>query len=108
MSSSRFHVLLSAPNLLSLSRVPLGAAFWLALGPTAETSQWAFVVMAAAALTDVLDGHLARRRAARGGESDGGTGAWLDPICDKAFVALVLSAIIVRRRPPMTLVLLIV
>jgi phosphatidylglycerophosphate synthase len=118
MSLFRRQSLLSLPNLLSLSRVPLGGAFWLALGPTAARSGWAFAVMGVAALTDVLDGHLARRAAARavaaqgaGGPAPadlmGGVGAWLDPICDKLFVGLVLGAIIVRRHPPLGLVLLI-
>jgi phosphatidylglycerophosphate synthase len=118
MSLSRLQNLLSTPNLLSLSRIPLGVAFWFALGPTADRSYWAFAVMGAAAVTDVLDGYLARRQAAgaaaRGGRSagavdpSGGTGAWLDPICDKIFVALVLASIIVRRHPAPALVLLIV
>lgn len=103
--------LLSPPNLLSLSRVPLGAAFWLTLGPSVEASHWAFAVLAVAAVTDVLDGHLARRQANRAGgaaEPGGGLGAWLDPICDKLFVGSVLAAIIVRRQPQIALVLLIV
>jgi phosphatidylglycerophosphate synthase len=114
MSLPWLKALLSLPNLLSLARVPLGGAFWLTIGPTAQRSRWAFVVMAAAAATDVLDGHLARRNTARARaaglpvEADGGTGAWLDPICDKLFVALVLSAIIVHRRPSPALILLIV
>src|SRR4051812_33114252 len=107
MSPSREQILLALPNLLSLTRLPLGGLFWLALGPTARQSLWAFGVMAAAAVTDVLDGHLARRNAARAAAArgappsdnddedaaapgTGGMGAWLDPICDKLFVALVL------------------
>jgi cardiolipin synthase len=98
---------MSLPNLLSLSRIPLGGAFWLVLAPTARGSIWAFLVMGIAALTDVLDGYFARRQAQRAGgpsEPDGGTGAWLDPICDKLFVAAVLAAIIVRRHPPPLLI----
>jgi phosphatidylglycerophosphate synthase len=100
---------MSLPNLLSLSRVPLGAAFWLVLGPTAHGSVWSFVVVGVAALTDVLDGYFARRQAERSGgppEPNGGTGAWLDPICDKVFVGAVLAAIIVRRHPaPLVIIL---
>jgi phosphatidylglycerophosphate synthase len=111
MSHPWLQTLMSAPNLLSLSRIPLGAAFWLVLGATARESVWAFAVMAAAALTDVLDGHLARRQARRAGgaesEPGGGMGAWLDPICDKLFVAAVLAAIIVHRHPPPLLIVLI-
>ena len=101
---------MSLPNLLSLSRIPLGGAFWLVLGPIARGSIWAFLVLGLAALTDVLDGYLARRQAQRAGgavEPDGGTGAWLDPICDKLFVAAVLAAIIVRRHPALLIIALI-
>ena len=107
LRESGFNNLLSLPNLLSLSRIPLGGAFWLVLGPTARGSIWAFVSLGVAALTDVLDGYLARRQARRAGgelEPDGGTGAWLDPICDKLFVGAVLAAIIVRRHPPPLLI----
>src|SRR4051812_35871300 len=114
MSFSRLFNFLTVPNLLSLSRIPLGVAFWFTLGPTATLAYGAFAIMALAALTDVLDGYMARRQAARaaGGnaaaaEPGGGTGAWLDPICDKLFVASVLVAIIVRRHPPLWLVALI-
>jgi phosphatidylglycerophosphate synthase len=142
--------LLSWPNLLSLSRIPLGGLFWLGIGPSGRQSVWAFVVMGLAAASDVLDGHLARRNAARAraraaaaahaddgsgtgaaaqgdqgdqGDGDGwgaaprgsaaeagdgGTGAWLDPICDKLFVAAVLGAIIVHRHPQPWLLVLIV
>src|SRR6185369_13016637 len=116
MSPSREQMVLWLPNLLSLTRIPLGGLFWLTLGPTARQSPWAFVVMAAAAVTDVLDGHLARRNAARAaasragaaGAAGGGSGAWLDPICDKLFVASVLAAILVHRHPQLWLVALIV
>lgn len=107
MREPTFTNLLSLPNLLSLSRIPLGGVFWLVLGPTARGSIWAFVVMGVAALTDVLDGYVARRQALRAGgelEPGGGTGAWLDPICDKVFVGAVLAAIIVRRHPPPLLI----
>src|SRR4029079_3527679 len=116
MSFSRLQNLLTVPNLLSLSRIPLGVAFWFTLGPTPSLAYSAFVIMGLAALTDVLDGYLARREAARaaGGSAQtvdpgvgGGTGAWLDPICDKLFVASVLVAIIVRRHPPLWLLALI-
>jgi cardiolipin synthase len=105
-----FNRLTSLPNLLSLSRIPLGGVFWLVLASTARDSIWAFLVMGIAALTDVLDGYFARRQAQRAGgpsEPDGGTGAWLDPICDKLFVGAVLAAIIVKRHPPPLIIALI-
>jgi phosphatidylglycerophosphate synthase len=113
MSLSQQQMLLLLPNLLSLSRIPLGGLFWLTLGPTARQSPWAFGVLALAAVTDVLDGHLARRNVARAqaaglAVTGGGSGAWLDPICDKVFVALVLAAIVVSRHPNLWLVALII
>jgi cardiolipin synthase len=81
------------PNLLSLARLPLGALFWVALGPTPAHAAAALGVMAAAAATDVLDGTLARRR----GIDLAGIGSWLDPICDKLFVGAVLAALHFER-----------
>jgi phosphatidylglycerophosphate synthase len=114
MSFSRRQNLLTVPNLLSLSRIPLGVAFWFTLGSTPAPAYGAFAIMALAALTDVLDGYLARRQAARANgtgsaavDPGGGTGAWLDPICDKLFVASVLIAIIARRHTPLWLIALI-
>ena len=81
------------PNLLSLSRLPLGGVFWVALGPDAKRALLALGVMALAAGTDVLDGTIARRR----GVSTAGDGSWLDPICDKLFVGAVLAALHFER-----------
>jgi phosphatidylglycerophosphate synthase len=63
-----------------------------------------FAVLCVAALTDVLDGYVARRR---GSDGPTGVGSWLDPICDKIFVAFVLLAIYFERRPPLWLLALI-
>jgi CDP-diacylglycerol--glycerol-3-phosphate 3-phosphatidyltransferase len=97
------HRFLSLPNLLSLARVPLGGLFWLTLDGQRGLII-SFVVLCAAALTDVLDGYVARRRKADGPT---GVGSWLDPICDKIFVTLVLAAIYFERRPPLWLLALI-
>jgi phosphatidylglycerophosphate synthase len=96
--------LLSLPNLLTLIRLPMAAAVWF-VAPW----PWALLsLMAAAALSDMLDGWFARRmrerRKARGlptrglGER-GGTGAWLDPLCDKTFVVSVIAAVWWFYRP---------
>ncbi|HXX92992.1 MAG TPA: CDP-alcohol phosphatidyltransferase family protein [Planctomycetota bacterium] len=97
------------PNVLTLSRLPLGALVWLRpLDPIFVLS-----VMAVAGLTDVLDGWVERRRRARRGipPSDPGTpetlGVWLDPLCDKIFVLSLLSAIAVARSIPVGLVILV-
>src|SRR6266498_3220027 len=89
MSEPASNSITSLPNLLSLSRLPLGGVFWFALGPTTTHALLAVGVMALAAGTDVLDGTIARRR----GVSTAGMGSWLDPICDKLFVGAVLAAL---------------
>jgi len=96
----------SLPNLLSLSRLPLGGVFWVALGPTPTMTHavLAVGVMALAAATDVLDGTIARRR----GISMAGMGSWLDPICDKLFVGAVLAALHFERGVPLWLLAVIV
>jgi CDP-diacylglycerol---glycerol-3-phosphate 3-phosphatidyltransferase len=125
---------LSVANLLSLSRLPLGALFaWTLSEPLGHLWWPPLAVMALAGITDMLDGWVARRRFARQaagaapipgklsagrsldaaqGASPGpsaaprigtptGTGAWLDPVCDKVFVAAVLGAIWLHFRPPL-------
>jgi phosphatidylglycerophosphate synthase len=85
---------MTLPNVLSVSRVPLGGLFWFTLGSGPEHPALPFGVLAAAAVTDVLDGWVARRR----GVNPSGTGSWLDPICDKLFIGAVLAALLVQRR----------
>ncbi len=72
------------PNLLSLARVPLAAAF---LATDAVPARVALI--GAASLTDVLDGWLARRQQATR------LGALLDPIADKTFVLVAISAFLI-------------
>ncbi len=74
------------PNLLTLSRIaaiPLIVGLCLMRWPAADLA--ACVVFTAAALTDWLDGHLARRR-----QSTSEFGRMLDPIADKLLVGAVL------------------
>jgi cardiolipin synthase len=106
MSAAGTGSLLTVPNLLSLSRLPLGGLFWLTLAHEPDNALLPFAVLGLAAVTDVLDGYLARRQA--GGTDPQGTGSWLDPICDKLFVGAVLGSIYVVRRPPLALLALIV
>ena len=96
----------SLPNLLSLSRLPLGGVFWVALGPTPAPANAALAlgVMALAAVTDMLDGYVARHR----GVSTAGMGSWLDPICDKLFIGAVLGALHFERGVPLWLLAVIV
>ena len=104
MSPARENRLWTLPNVLSVSRLPLGGLFWVALGPGPERVELPFGVLAAAAVTDVLDGYLARR----GGVDPAGVGSWLDPICDKLFVGSVLAALFVQRHVPLPLLALVV
>ena len=104
MSASSPFAFLTLPNLLSLARLPLGWLFWIALGPTPSHAVRALGVVAAAAVTDVLDGAVARRR----GLDASGAGSWLDPICDKLFVAAVLASLHFERQVPFGILALIV
>jgi cardiolipin synthase len=109
MSAAPGKAFFTLPNLLSLSRLPLGWLFWLALGPTPAPGNlgpglMALGVMALAAVTDVLDGYLARKE----GAEVSGTGSWLDPICDKLFVGAVLAALHFERGVPLGMLAMIV
>ncbi|MGH9396314.1 MAG: CDP-alcohol phosphatidyltransferase family protein, partial [Terriglobia bacterium] len=80
---------MSLPNSLTLLRiffVPLLVALLLTKGPNMDL--WAVVVFIVAALTDLLDGYLARRNS-----QVSRLGILLDPIADKlltsaAFISL--------------------
>ena len=68
--------MLTVPNVLSMSRVVLAAAF-----PLVRQPVWQAGLIAAAAATDFLDGFIARAR-----QTDTKWGALLDPITDRIFV----------------------
>jgi phosphatidylglycerophosphate synthase len=90
-SESERRGFLSLPNLLSLVRIPLAGVPWLD-----RHSEWLlFASLFAAAFTDWADG-----RVARGRGDAGATGAWLDPLCDKAFVVSVALLVFVVHDPP--------
>lgn len=76
--------LFSIPNLLSASRFPLAAAFL-----ASEQTPVRVALIGAASLTDVLDGWLARR------QQTTRLGALLDPIADKTFVLVAISAFLI-------------
>ncbi len=84
------------PGLLSLLRVPLAMAFPFAVRPEA-----ALAVLVIAGLSDVLDGWYARRF-----HQVTPTGAVLDPLTDKLFVATVALTLVLRDRLPIYAVLL--
>jgi phosphatidylglycerophosphate synthase len=94
---------LTAADYLSLARIPLGIAFLLLASNTAV----ALAVLVAAGLSDVLDGWVARRRRPAQGEDPAHhRGDWLDPLCDKLFVAAVAIGLYLTQRPPAWLLLL--
>ena len=104
--------ILTLPNALTLVRIPLAAAVWVAPG----SAVWLASVLAAAGLSDALDGRVARairNRRARRGEDPARigqarrVGAWLDPLCDKLFVVSVLVAVAVAYDPSLPVVALI-
>lgn len=90
--------LFSIPNLLSLSRVPLGLLLFASATPSLR-----FSLIVLAALTDWLDGLLARRW----GDASG-LGAILDPMGDKTFAgcAVLVAWIEGWLTPPLMLCLL--
>lgn len=90
--------LLLPPSLVSFCRVPLAVAF-----PFVVTTPWlAMAVLAAAGLSDVLDGYLARRfRQATP------TGAVVDGMTDKLFVlSVVVTLLVTTHLPPWSVLLL--
>jgi cardiolipin synthase (CMP-forming) len=84
---------------LSLVRIPLGVMFLL----VADHVGLALGVLAAAGLSDVLDGWVARRQRrkhAADASAPPHRGDWLDPLCDKLFVLAVVLGLYIARRPP--------
>ena|SRR5215208_753500 len=81
---SDVRTLLTLPNVLSLSRIPLAAAFLAVQGTTERVA-----IIGAAGVSDVLDGWLARRR-----HAVTRWGALLDPIADRTFVFAAICALL--------------
>lgn len=83
-------------DLLSLVRIPLGGVFLL----VAHRPWLSVTVIAVAAITDVLDGFVARRAPGYvAGERH--RGDWLDPLCDKLFLGFVWAALVWVRGTPL-------
>jgi cardiolipin synthase len=72
--------------------VPLGVAFV----PLAGRPLLALLVLGLAGLSDMLDGWVARRR-----PHPNSWGPWLDPLCDKAFIILVITGLYLAQDPPL-------
>lgn len=97
MGRLRLDDIFSAPGLVSLVRVPLAMAFPFSL----RTPVAAVAILVAAGLSDILDGWYARRT----GRTTV-TGAILDPVMDKLFVASVTITLLIVGRLSVPLVLL--
>ncbi|OYY93195.1 MAG: hypothetical protein B7Y41_12790 [Hydrogenophilales bacterium 28-61-23] len=88
------------PNLLTLSRLLLAPVVaWRLLAHDVEGAFWLFVL---AAITDLLDGNLARWLNQRSV-----LGAWLDPIADKTMLLTTLSMLALTGLLPMWLLYLV-
>lgn len=83
--------LLRAPGLLSLCRLPLAVAFPFTCRRRSPAG--AVAILAAAGLTDVLDGWVARRLG-----QETAAGAVLDAIMDKLFVLTVAGTLVYARK----------
>ncbi len=72
------------PNVVSVIRIALIPVIaWLIVRDTTQALWAAAIIFAVGAASDFLDGYLARRH-----HMTTSTGAWLDPLSDKLFVAV--------------------
>jgi phosphatidylglycerophosphate synthase len=78
-------------HLVTLLRIPLGVWIAFADGETGLV----IALISAAAVSDAVDGTLARYLKRRG-RSSPDIGGWLDPVADKIFVAVVLASIAIH------------
>ena len=92
---------MNAPNLLSIARILLTPAAVAAI--VAQERTLAIVIVAVALASDVADGWLARRSG-----TSTRAGKILDPVADKVFAAGLLAALVVSRRVPLALALVVV
>ena len=79
--------LLTLPNVVSMSRLVLAAAFVALREPSARLA-----LLAVASVTDILDGWLARRN-----KATTRSGALIDPIADRLFVLTALCTFLAER-----------
>ncbi len=77
----------SVADALTLVRVPLAVAFFFV-----EDTSWRFVILAAAAASDLFDGRIARRF----GSSR--FGVFIDPVADKLFMASAFAVVFLSGR----------
>jgi CDP-diacylglycerol--glycerol-3-phosphate 3-phosphatidyltransferase len=84
------------PNVLSIGRIALIPIVVILLSTDHPATRWlAVVVFVIGALSDLVDGYLARRH-----EMTTAVGAWLDPLSDKLFVIVPAVALTVADEFP--------
>jgi phosphatidylglycerophosphate synthase len=81
---------------LTALRVPLAALLWLAPG----NPSWFLAILAIGALSDMLDGVLARALDRDMSGDPKHIGSWLDPVCDKIFATSCIAAAYSFYDPP--------
>lgn len=86
--------MLNIPNILTLFRLLLIPVFlWLFYSGLESARFWAALVFVLAAITDALDGYLARKL-----EQSTPFGAFLDPVADKVMVVMALVLVTVDKQ----------
>ncbi|MCI0507867.1 MAG: CDP-diacylglycerol--glycerol-3-phosphate 3-phosphatidyltransferase [Gammaproteobacteria bacterium] len=89
-------MLTNIPNILTLLRIVAIPVFIVIFYlPWSEAHFWATFIFCAAAITDWLDGYLARKL-----EQTSAFGAFLDPVADKLIVVMALIMLIERNPTP--------
>ncbi len=84
------------PNVISVVRILLIPAFVLLIVRDTDAALWlAAAIFTIGAASDFLDGYLARRH-----QMKTATGAWLDPLSDKLFVAIPAIVLSIRGAFP--------
>ena len=95
---------MTLPNILTVSRIGLTGLFMLALFAHSPSGRlWALLLFAAASLTDLLDGLLARRL-----HQETAFGALMDPIADKILVVAAFLSFVELELVPAWMVVLII
>lgn len=102
--SGRSTFALALPNVVTLTRLPLAGLLWV----LPRSASWVIAIVALAALTDLLDGWLARRRRhALWAQGDPGAygasvaqGEKLDGFVDKVFAVSALALVVYVAHPP--------
>jgi len=87
---------LNLPNLLTMGRIAaIPLVLWLMMLGTRESNFWAMMTYALAAVTDFVDGYLARRMGLTSL-----LGKFLDPLADKLIVLATLVLMVEQARVP--------